>query len=286
MLGCHVEVLLGGHGVVIHGWGHRPHGGLHVVLGSKPCGSLLAGRSTEAGGYVIHGTRLSWAFEATRAIKPHRKVQAQGSLLLEAHRSRSRTRAQVIKAPRWIKALHWALKSSWSRALAHKPHWGLLTDVTINPPGDVWVTVKPPHTVSASHWTVRHGRAIALPRVIKPLLHVWMRSPPTVKPARTWVVGTFKLWGVLVPPWRVWSGGAHVTGNLIPGGWVPSVVRWCVSWGVTVLSDRRQCPPSGWDFEDGFGGGVRVSRSHIQIEGPVIRVLTVGALKAWNRALC
>lgn len=34
-LWSHVEILLGAHGVLIHVWCHRPHGGLEVVLGSK-----------------------------------------------------------------------------------------------------------------------------------------------------------------------------------------------------------------------------------------------------------
>lgn len=49
-------------------------------------------------------------------------------------------------------------------------------------------------------------------------------------------------------------------------------------------SDRGQRSSSGWGLEDGFGG--RMDRSRIEIEGPVIGVLTVGTLKARDRTLC
>lgn len=55
-----------------------------------------------------------------------------------------------------------------------------------------------------------------------------------------------------------------------------------MSWGVQVLADRSQGPAAGWRLQDGFGGRMRVRV--FQIEGPIIRVLAVGALEAGDRA--
>lgn len=73
---------------------------------------------------------------------------------------------------------------------------------------------------------------------------------------------------------------------IISGGVVSSLMRWRVPRGVAVLSDRRQWSTTGRSLKDGFGG-MRVRKWGIQIERPVVRVLTVGALKAWDWAhLC
>lgn len=113
-LGGHGEVLLGGYGVLVDGRSHRPHGGLQVVLGTKPGGPLLASGVLEAWrsslmGHVIPGPRLTGPLEATGAIKPHGAIEAHRTLLLEAHRPRTRTGAHVVKAPRTFEALHRAL---------------------------------------------------------------------------------------------------------------------------------------------------------------------------------
>lgn len=238
-LRAHGVVLLGGDGIIVDGWGHWPHGRLHVVLGSKPHGALLAWRTViERGpalmGHIISGSRLDGALIAhgSGPIKSHRAhlvrraVEAQWPLLLEAH--------VVLITSRSVKSLHGALKVT--RAGSIKPHWGLLTNRTIKPPG----AVKPPHTVATSHWAVRHVGSI------KPLRHVVMRCPTAIEPARALVVRPLKPGRVIEaprttttfePPWRVWSGGAHVPWPIVSGWGVSSVMRRRVSWGLAVLPD-------------------------------------------------
>lgn len=162
-----------------------------------------------------------------------------------------------------------------------EPDRGLLTNGTIKSPGALRVrwTVKPPHAVSAPHWTVRHVGSV------KPLWHIVMRRSPAIKPARTLVVRPVESGRLivapgstaLVPPWRVRSGGTHVSGPVVPGGGVSSIMRRCVSWGVTVLSDRRQRSSTDRRLEDGLGW--RGKRGGIQIEWPIVGVFTVGALE-------
>lgn len=281
-LGGHVEVLLGCHWVLIDGRGHRPHGGLKVVLGCEPHGALLAwGRFIERGptlmghiGHVKPGSRLHGPVEAhwTRTVKPHwahlvrRAIEAHGPLLLEAHWSRSRTRSHVVKV------LHGALKVAWSRSLSLKPDWRPLIDGTIKPPGALRVrrTIKPAHTIAASHWTVRNVG----PGPVKPLRHVVVRRSTTIKPAGNLVVRPIKPRRVivasgattLIPPGRVGSGGAHVSGPFVHGGGMSSIMRRRVSWRVTVLSDRRQRSGPCRRLQDGFWrmGRMRVRKGDVQ----------------------
>lgn len=168
------------------------------MLGSKSQGSLLSGGGLiEWGpalmghtGHVKPGSWLDGPIKAhgTRTLKPHlvwRPFEAHGPLLLEAHWSRSRTRSHVTKA------LHRPLKVARSRPLHLKPRWRLLSDGTLKPPRALRVrrTIKLPHTVSTSQWTMRHVAS----RCIKPLWHVVMRWPAAIKPARTLVVRPVKL---------------------------------------------------------------------------------------------
>lgn len=281
-LGGHVEVLLGCQLVLIDGRGHWPHGGLKVVLGSEPHGALLARsglieRGPALMGHVGHvkpGSRLDGPVEAhwTRTVKPHRAhlvrraIEAHRPLLLEAHWSRSRTRSHVVEV------LHGALKVARSGYLSLKPDWRLLTNGTIKPPGALRErrTIKPAHTIAASHWTVRNVG----PGSIKPLRHVVVRRSTTIKPSGNLVVRPIKPRRLiiaprsttLVPPRRVGSGGAHVSGPFVPGGGMSSIMRRCVSWRVTVLSDRRQWSGPWRRLQDGFWrmGRMRVRKGDVQ----------------------
>lgn len=145
-------------------------------------------------GSVKPGSWLHGPIKAQRTwtIKPHRAhlvcwaLEAHGSLLLEAHWPRSRTWSHTVKA------LHGALKVTWSRPLPLKPHRGLLTNRTIKPSRALRVrrTIKPSYIVS--HWAVRHLGAVTSPRSIKSLWHVVMRRSATIEPGRTLLVGPIK----------------------------------------------------------------------------------------------
>ena len=277
-LGAHVEVLLGGHWVVVNGRGHWPHGRLHVVLGREPGGPLLPRGALKVRVSTLMGY-IGYVIPVIGAFKPHgahlvwRDFETQSPLLLlEAHWSRSRGHV-VVKASWWFKVLH---PFKVSRPLTHKPHLGLLDHGTIKPPGAlrVGVKIKPPHPFSASHWTVRHVGGVW---AIKPFWYVVMWWSAAIEPAGPLGVRPFELRRVIVPAGRVGSGGGYVFRAVIPGRRVPCFVRRGVSRRVALLSDRRQWSNTRRGLE---GGG----RRGIRFEGPFIRVLTVGALKARDRA--
>lgn len=119
---------LGGHAVLKNGRSHLPHGGLWVVLGSKPHRALLARSWFVEWGAALKGcvkprALLHWPIKAhrTRTFKAHgthlvwRALKAHGPLLLEAYWSRPRPRGHVVKA------LHWAIKVARGRCRSLKP---------------------------------------------------------------------------------------------------------------------------------------------------------------------
>ena len=211
-LGGHVEVLLGGQGSVVKGRRHRPHLGLHVVLGAEPHGALVVRGPSLVGPEVKSGALLPGGIEPHRAVKPHLvwgAVEVQGPLL-EAHW----TRAGGIESSHWSFEVTGAVESRGA----------------VKPPGALRVGGP----LEASHWPVRRvGGAIKV---------VWA---PSFKPA--WLMRPIEAWGVVVPhPALEPSRRGPVCGSWGPSvvalwwGGGTSVLRGGVSWGVAVSNGGQR----------------------------------------------
>lgn len=287
-LGGH-KVLLGDHGTLIHGRGHRLHRTLHVGLRSKPGRPLLAWGVIEARaptlmgptGHVKPGTQLARPLKASGTVKPHgthlvaRALKVWGPLLLEAHRSG----AHVVEADRTFKVLNRTFYMAWTPNLSLVADRGLLAYRGPKPDRPLRGSVKASHAVSF-HWTMSH----VWPLTISSFWHV-MRRGSTIKPAGPGVVGSIKLWLLKTPQTPAFEPagslgprGAHGPGSAVACGRLSSFVRRRVSRGVSVWMDRGQGPSTRRALQSGFRG-----RSMGDLQGPVVGVFTVWTLKSWDR---
>lgn len=224
------------------------------------------------------GWLINWSTTLMRHIKPwsrlHGLIKAPWTRTFKPHCT------QLVQ--RGVKA-HWpldwpranvviTLKASWSWPLSFKSYG------TIKPAWAVRWTIKPPHSLSNSHRSMS----------FKPL-----KRSTTIQPARTMRMRSFILWWVFImlrastfiPAWRMSSGWTPANRSIIKWGGVTSIIRRRVSWGITVQTERSQLAPWAWALMWRFGRcRMRMWKGCLQIEGPIIRVLTVGAFKAWDWA--
>lgn len=257
------------------------------MLGIEPHVALLAWEVLKVlgptlMGHFISGPWLARPLKVSRAIKPQGAIKVRRPLL-EAHGCRSRTRTHVVKVTWCFKALHWALRVSrswsWSRTLIS--YRRLLSNWTSKPARPLRGSLKPPHAFPASRWTMNN-----VPGTIDPLRHVVMGGSAALKPTGPRMVRSLKLRVIkapraaaFIPSRGVWPGGAHMAGAIVPRRGVPTIMRRRVPRGAGVLADRRpQASKRMRCLEDGFRGRVRRN-----VQGPVVRVLAVWTLKAWNR---
>jgi len=142
-------------------------GGCRLCWGANRGGPLLTGCAVEARGpalmrHIGHVVPRG-PLKAPRTVEPDGAIEAQGPLLLEAHRTRSHA-AETTGG----------LKVTWPPRLALIPHGGLLANGATKPAWPLRGRVEPPHS---SHEEVTlHG-------ALEPLGDAVMRRSPAVEPA-------------------------------------------------------------------------------------------------------